>query len=731
MNPEQITANQRSKAAYVYIRQSSEGQVLHNKESQLRQRALVKRALELGWPSESVVEVDQDLGQSASRSNRRSGFHKMVADTATGQVGIILALEVSRLSRNNQDWYHLLDICAISGTLISDADGLYDPHTYNDRLLLGLKATMSEAELHVLKQRLTEAVRAKARRGEFQFRLPPGFVWDLAGRMVKTPDEQVQSTIGTIFERFEQLGSVHQVHSMLTDEGIEVPTLAGAKGALKWVIPTYSYVMRVLRNPLYAGAYAFGQRQVEEHLDADLRPIKRTCKQDRSDWHVLIQDHHEGYIAWEIYEKIQKRIEANRNGQPRRGAPREGRSLLQGLVLCGGCGRRMSLCYSGKYRSLRYTCSQHHLQHGAGVCQSFSGKRLERKIEQLVLEVLEPLGVEAMVEATRKQAEASESEKTYWRSRVERAQYEVDLARRQYDAVDPANRLVARELERRFEEALEALRRVEGEAEQRIETLERPLSEQDRGRLSEYAKDLTALWREEAVLPRDKKRIIRLLIENVTVTEHRAERKLQVEVHWIGEEVTRFELERPRRGDPTIVADSELIELITMLAGELSDAQIARVLSRKGIRTPRNLPFTAQRVAVTRNNHGIEKGPRVPRNGPDIHSAHEAGELLGVTACTVIRWAEEGLLRGSQLTKGAPWRIWVTEDDIRRLRARDAPEGWLTLKAAALALGISQQGVLQRLNSGKVNGVRVRVGRQTGWRIQVPTEVYDDQPGLY
>jgi len=731
MSRDQIKAGHLSRKAFVYIRQSSNHQVAHNLESQSRQRALVDRAVEFGWPRDRIVQVDEDLGLSA-RFQKRPGFENMVSEVALERVGIILALEVSRLSRSNQDWYHLLDICAVAGTLIADADGLYDPRAYNDRLVLGLKATMSEAELHVLKQRLVESIRAKARRGEFRLRLPPGFIWDLAGCIVKNPDEQVRSTIELIFSRFDSLGTVHRTHTSLLEEGVRVPINRGnSRRLLEWVVPSYNYLLRTLRNPVYAGAYAFGRTQVEEFLDENRRPRKRWRRKAPSDWHALIPDHHEGYICWESYLRNQKQIDTNQGWKRRRGAAREGRSLLQGLIHCGHCGRRMQVSYSSRTRSIYYCCRGARMQNAESICQQFCATLLEQKTEQLLLEALEPLGVEAMIEAARAQAEARGDDKKLWQQRVERAEYEAELARRQYDAVDATNRLVARELERRYERALERLQQVQDEADRRLEELDRPLSRDEEQRLRRCANDLHVLWGSENAGPQDKKRLVRALIESVTVTDDKAKRTVFAEVYWVGGEVTAIELKRRRVGVTQQIADAELIDLIRKLARELSDTQIARMLNRRGIRTPKGLTFTTNRVSSLRRSHGIAKGPSVPHTGPDIYSPHEAAEMLGVTHTTIIRWVEAGLLKGVQVAKSAPWRIQVTEEDSRRLKPAEAAEDWLSLKAAAKTLGISQQAVLQRLKSGKLKGVRVRVGRRSGWRIHVPPTGYDDQSALF
>ena len=442
MNPEQVTAFHCSRLAVVYIRQSTYQQVVHHQESQRRQRGLIQRAKALGWPRDKILEVDDDLGHSASRSSHRLGFHEMVSETALGKIGLILALEVSRLCRANRDWYHLLDICSVTGTLIADAEGLYDPRAYNDRLLLGLKGTLSEAELHIMKQRMVEAIREKAKRGEFRFRLPPGLVWDEAGKIQKHPDEQVANVLGQIFERFEQLGSVNQTQRSMAEEGIRVPVLEGRKGKLVWKPPSYRYVHRVLTNPLYAGTYAFGQRQTEEVIDSNQRPVKRQKPKPPKDWHALIPDHHEGYISAEQFEKNLGDIASNRRGSEFVGAAREGESLLQGLVLCGRCGRPMKVAYSRRPRTTRYRCADRNKQTGSTICQSFGAVRLERAVEELVLECLRPLGVEAMIEAAAGYSEASGRQRQYWQQQVERAGYEADIARRAYEAVDPlCNRL--------------------------------------------------------------------------------------------------------------------------------------------------------------------------------------------------------------------------------------------------------------------------------------------------
>lgn len=731
MNREQITPEQRSRFAVIYIRQSSSYQVSHNVESGLRQRNFVERAIELGWTQDQILVVDEDLGESASRTGKRSGFEQMVARAALGEVGIILAIEVSRLARANRDWYHLLDICSITGTLIGDEEGLYNPKEYNDRLLLGLKGTMSEAELHIIKQRLVEAMRQKAKRGELRRRLPAGYFWDDAGRIQKNPDEQVCAAIDLVFNRFAVLETIHQTHLSLAEDGVRIPVRVAHGKGLEWKQPSSGQIQRMLTNPIYAGAYVYGRRQTEESVDSNLKPKKRLKRVSKEDWHVLIKDHHDGHISWEQFEKIQERIRSNRRGIAGPGAPREGDSLLQGLVVCGRCGRRMSIAYGKDSRPTRYRCAKAREQTGVPVCQAFGARRLEQAVERVLLECLSPLGVEAMIEAAKVYAQDNEAQGRQWEQRVERARYEVDLARRQYDAVDPDNRLVARELERRFEKALRALEATQSEARTHLRALQEALSSNEEQLLRRYAHNLATLWNTPTTRPQDRKRIVRCLIETVVVTVLPDESVVKAQVYWKGGEVTVIEVPKGKSGVHRYVSDPELVELIRLLARDFSDQQIARILYRKGLRTPKGLSFATHHVASLRNNYNITKGPRVPVRGKDVFTAEQAAELFGVTRSTVIRWVEAGLLRGSQLTYGAPWRIQVTEEDLNKLKPSEVADDWLTLKRAAFVLGVSQQTVLQKLNSGQLEGVRVRTGRRSAWRIHVLTNTYSNQQSLF
>ena len=545
MTAEAISTAQRNRLALVYIRQSSPQQVARNLESQRRQRGFVDRAVQLGWAANRIRVIDEDLGQSGARSGNRQGFQQMVAMAALGRIGIILALEVSRLARSNGDWYQLLDVCAVAGILIADEEGLYDPAAYNDRLLLGLKGTMSEAELHLIKQRLVEGARAKARRGELRRRLPVGFVWDQAGRIVKDPDQQVVVAIDEVFRRFRRVGTIGQTQLSLIEDGVEIPVRT-EQGTLRWRRPSVGAVARMLKNPTYAGAYVYGRRQVEERLDGSLKPQKRMREVEQQRWHVLLKDHHEGYLSWEQFEHNQSQIRSNWRAPGEAGAPREGEGLLQGLVLCGHCGRRLHIAYGKGSKPTRYWCVQARRQSGEPTCQSFGARRLEQAVERLLLECLSPLGMQAMVEAARLHTEDVQLEQQRHQQRLERARYEVSLARRQYDAVDPENRLVAQELENRYEKALRTERDVQANVMRELDILQQPLNAEQEQLLERYAEDLQSLWRAPTTGAADRKRIVRCLIEAVVVSTPRDSSTLTAEVHWKGGKVTAIELgQRP------------------------------------------------------------------------------------------------------------------------------------------------------------------------------------------
>src|SRR6202521_5768798 len=470
-----------ARAAYVYLRQSSPAQVEHNRESTQRQYALVSKAATLGWPSQQIVVIDEDLGVSGSGVIERSGFARLTAEVALGHVGIVLGLEVSRLARNNADWYRLLDLCGLTDTLIGDADGLYHPAMFNDRLLLGLKGTMSEAELHVLRARLLGGIRNKAARGELRRSLPVGFVWgEEDGKVLFHPDEAVCATFRTTFSRFTELGLVRRVWLWMRTEGLSFPLQTCYGGDIRWVDPSYIAIYHVLNNPVYAGAYAYGKSRHEVILDASGLRKKHVRRLPRSQWSVFLPDHHEGFIDWSTYESNCARIAANTHPRPHQaggGAVREGTALLQSLAMCGRCARKVRTHYTGLTASPGYHCPGKTIANGRGVyCLRIGAVQVDEAIERAVLSALKPLGIEAALAAAERLEADHDGALAQWRLAVERANYEAQCAERRYRAVDPDNRLVARGLEAEWENCLRELEKAKAELANREALRPRTLS---------------------------------------------------------------------------------------------------------------------------------------------------------------------------------------------------------------------------------------------------------------
>jgi DNA invertase Pin-like site-specific DNA recombinase len=517
-----IGASHLSRAAYVYLRQSSPAQVEHNRESTQRQYALVSKAAALGWPAQHVIVIDEDLGLSGAGVVERSGFARLTAEVALGHVGIVLGLEVSRLARNNADWYRLLDLCGLTDTLIGDADGIYHPAMFNDRLLLGLKGTMSEAELHVLRARLNGGIRNKAARGELRRGLPVGFIWgEEDGEVLFHPDEAVCTAIRTVFARFSELGSVRRVWLWLRSEGLSFPLQTRYGGGIRWVDPSYIGVYHVLTNPVYAGAYAYGKSRHEVILDGCGARKKRVRKLPQSQWSVLIQDHHQGFIDWSTYEANRIRISANTHPRPHQsgsGAVREGTALLQGLAVCGHCGRKLRTQYTGRTASPGYHCAGKTIANGRGIyCLNIGAVQIDDAVAQAVLAALAPLGIEAALAAAERIEADHDGALAQWRLAVERASYEAQRSERRYRAIDPDNRLVARGLEAEWEKSLRKLETAKAELARREHRRPRTLSTEERGRLLALGADLREVWLAPTTAARDKKELLRALLEEVII----------------------------------------------------------------------------------------------------------------------------------------------------------------------------------------------------------------------
>ena len=486
------------RGAFVYVRQSTAAQVEHNRESTQRQYALVDRAVELGWQREQVSVVDEDLGLSGSSTDKRSGFARLIAAVALRLAGIVLGLEVSRLARNNADWYHLLDLCAMTDTLIGDADGIYHPAWFNDRLLLGLKGTMSEAELHIIRARLEGGIRNKAARGELRRGLPTGFVWgEDDGEVLLHPDESVRQAIRCVFERFAELGSARRVWLWLRSEGLSFPRQYTYGTAIRWGAPTYTAIHSILTNPVYAGAYAYGKSRHERMLDENGKIKQRSRKLPQSQWAVLIHEHHEGYIDRATYEANQTRLGNNVRPRPHQpgGAVREGAALLQGIASCGHCGRKLRTQYPGRNARPGYYCAGKNIVNGRGVyCLNIGGVQIDQAVAQALIEALKPAAFEATLQATQQLESDHDAALAQWRLAVQRTRYEAERAERRYRAVDPENRLVARGLEAAWEQRLRDLDQAQAELERKSQSRPRTLSPEDYQRICALGADLSRVW---------------------------------------------------------------------------------------------------------------------------------------------------------------------------------------------------------------------------------------------
>ena len=543
---DKVQGRHRERLAVVYVRQSTMQQVERHPESTRLQYGLVERALELGWARAGVEVIDDDLGKSAASAEGRVGFQRLVAEVGHGHVGLVLGIEMSRLARSCRDWHQLLEICALSDTLIADADGLYDPGSYHDRLLLGLKGTMSEAKLHILKARMQAGRLAKARRGELALALPMGYLRRPSGEVGLDPDEQARSVMRLVFDAFERAGTLNGLLRYLVAHQIRLPVRLRSgprQGELDWRRPNRHSLAEVLRNPAYAGAYAYGRRPGKR------RPGQRTATTSRrsvtgpEDWAVLIRDRLPAYISWTHYERNLRRLASNRSQF--KGVPRGGPSLLSGLLVCGRCGLRMATQYSDNGHDLRYTCSRLAVDYGGALCQSLSGRPLDGLVGDLVLAALEPSALEVSLRLAADIEAERAALKEQWSQRLERARQGVERARRQYDAVEPENRLVARSLERQWEQALGEELRFKAEHERFLAVQPAALTAAERAAIGRLASDIPALWKAETTTREERQAIVRLMLERIEVTVEGESEKVAVSCHWAGGDVTQAKLIRP------------------------------------------------------------------------------------------------------------------------------------------------------------------------------------------
>jgi DNA invertase Pin-like site-specific DNA recombinase len=559
-----ITADHLARRACVYIRQSTPGQVQHNLESQRRQYALVDRARALGWRDIDVI--DEDLGISGS-GTPRPGFERLLRMLCDGQVGAVFSIEASRLARNGRDWHTLLEFCSIVGALLIDAEAAYDPRLTNDRLLLGMKGTISEMEVASFRERAQAALLQKAQRGALVRRVPIGYVKGSDDRIEKDPDARIRATIDLVFRKFAELGSVRQVYFWFDQQQIEVPVARGPEEAreIVWQRARYHTLLSVLKNPAYAGAYAYGRSKTRVRLDAGQKQVRRQVVRRREDWAVLILDHHEGYIDWNVYQSNQTMIADNDNarGNAVRGSIKHGEALLAGLLRCGHCGAKLLAQYPSPH-VIRYQCSGYLLNRDQACCVMFGGLRADRLVSEQLMQALAPFGIEAAIEAIESLQDASVERIQQKVLGLEHARYEVTRARRQYDTVDPANRLVAAELERRWNQALATEARLEAEFATLQEGREAPLTDAQKRELLSFARDLPTLWDDPQSLPEHKKRILRIALKEIIATCEGE--TLRLILHWQGGDHTQVEFEKIRSGRHRYVTDDDLVEIVRKLA---------------------------------------------------------------------------------------------------------------------------------------------------------------------
>jgi len=729
--PSKVKPTHTRRTAVVYIRQSSPHQVENNRESTARQYALVERACELGWTREQITVIDEDLGISGSSAINRSGFARMTAEVALRHVGIVLGLEVSRLARNNADWYRLLDLCGMTDTLIGDSDGIYHPADFNDRLILGLKGTMSEAELHILRARLEGGIRNKAARGELRRGLPVGLVWgEQDGDVCFDPDEAVVGAVRTVFAKFTELGSARKVWLWFRSESLTFPLRAHMRSPIRWVAATYTAIHSVLTNPVYAGAYAYGKSRHERYLDEHGRLRKRSRLLPQSEWAVFLRDHHKGFIDWATYETNQARIDGNVHPQPHQagGAVREGAALLQGLAICGKCGRNLHTHFRGRNSTPGYHCSGKNIVQGRGVyCLNVGGIQIDQAVTDAFLKAVTPASVAVIEEAMRQLEVDRDAALSQWRLAVERARYEAQRAERQYCAVDPENRLVARGLEATWEQRLQELAAAEAELERRQQLRPRTLSPEERNVIRILGSDLRKVWNAPTTTDRDRKELLRTLLEEVIVTVNRPEHRAHLTLRWRGGELTEIDLSLPRSQPRGLRTDEDTISLLRRLATLYPDDVIAGILNHQGRTSATGERFTAIHVAGLRQYRGIPrfKAPAEPPQG-EVASIRQAAQILGMNTSTIHRWLAEGFIAGEQATPAAPWRIRIT-DELRARIAPEAPPEYLPMLEATAKLGVSRQTILQRVKRGELQAILVTSGRRKGLRIKV----LDDQPGLF
>jgi len=680
---ERLTPARRAKLAYIYVRQSSMTQVKHHQESTELQYRLVDRAIALGWPKDRVHIIDEDLGKSGAGHADRQGFQKLIAEIGLGNAGLVISLDASRLARNNRDWHQLLELCSLFGVIIADGERLYDPSAYHDRLLLGLSGIMSEAELHQIRMRLHQGELQKAARGELRMPLPAGLIYDRAGQIVLNPDEEVQARLLLVFAKFRELQSARAVMRYLRRNALLLPVrpLVGpSPHELIWREADAARVRYILQNPAYAGAYVYGRRTTQAVSRGSGNPFS-SVKVALGQWKVCLLSAHPGYIGWEEFMTNQKRFADNVNDSlaGHRGVPRKGAALLQGIAVCGRCGRRMSVRYSGPHADYPvYCCRADKDQTAVSLCQEVRALAVDDFVASTLLEALAPDQIKIAIAAASRMTDEARQLEQQWSLRRERARYDAERARRQYDAVEPENRLVARSLERAWEDRLRAADAVEQEYRQWRRQDPIVLSADDHQTLEIMARDLPAIWHAPTTRADERKRILRLIIQEVFLDQKRSRGQVWIKIVWQTGATGEHCITRRVHSYGSDYHDlDQLRERITELnARGLMDRQVADVLNAEGVLSARSGPFTYENIWLLRKRWGLKAvklnptGANPPRWADGSYSVQGAAAAIGVTPQVIFDYLANRLLQGRQIAKGQPWQIDLTIKQISQLKRR-------------------------------------------------------------
>jgi DNA invertase Pin-like site-specific DNA recombinase len=668
-----IHARHLEKLAVVYIRQSSVQQVMENRESTARQYALSDYARSLGWSSERVLVIDEDQGQSGATAEHRSGFQRLLGEVTMDHVGMVLGLEMSRLARSSKDWHHLLELCAIFGTLLADQDGVYDAGDPNDRLLLGLKGTMSEVELHTMRNRLRRGALNKAQRGELFHHVPFGYVILPNGKVSFDPDEQAQHVVRLIFEKFDEIGTIYSLFHWLVRHEINLPIRARMgrnKGELEWRRPSLVTLCQMLHHPIYAGAYAYGRRPHDPKAKYSTTAKRRRRWMPKEEWLVLIKDRLPAYITWERYENNLNRLKANRRGNESAGAPGQGTALLSGVLACGNCGKRLKITYQTKHSS-HYTCVRHLLEAKEQSCYGLKATEIDQLVTQQVLLALSPASLELSMKAVEDVEKERASLDTHWKQKLKRAQYEVDLAERRYRAVDPDNRLVAASLEKQWEEALLAERQLEDDYDRFLRQSSPQLTADERARIESLTRDIPALWHAAGTTNADRKEIVRCLIDRVVVHVKCDSEYVDATIHWKGGYASQHGFIRPVATYAQLRDFEVLLNRVVELRerGHVAD-EIAKILNREGFSPPkRRGEFTSPvvyQLLKRRNMIGRE------RSHDELLGEHEwwvadLARELQMSAGKLRDWGRREWVHARQTPIQNYWVVWADDEELKRL----------------------------------------------------------------